>query len=566
MLEDYKKERKKGLKEVQQLTQVGRLPYLRVLSAPTMHSKYIGTTSIPLDLIVGTENESRSNAFSYSFHPISEENSEFAHKWIRLYDTQVEQGIDEAIKVYEYKHLFYVREGNKRVSVFKALQAQSILANVTRILDDSCDSLLQAFYLFYERCPLYEMNFSKVEYFNEICEYTNHNTNEKWSDEDVSILKSRYHYFYSAYLTLNNHDSINPSDAFLMYVRVYSYSSLLSVDQDTLKKRIQSIYQEVSLLYQQDKQIYRTSSNVSKSPFSIKRKYYTHIHPLKIAFVYESYPNMKEWDLDHEMGRLYIQNIFGDKVETKAFSKEELGSIVGYDLVFSTSVFFMQETISQAIKHPETTYLNCSITTPSHAVSSYFGRMYEVKFLMGVLSAILLETDTIGYYIDETTHNSEINAFTCGVCMIKPYVKVQLTKNQEDYKNYDVFVGKDLPDDSEMPIFGLCKVKDGIVYNMATPIQNWGKYYEIIIRQFIQGSFTTQTSQSLQDIWGLDSEVIDILLSNRVSKETRELIHSLKESIILNHINIFAGLYDIEPSLDEILHMNDKHPNVLESK
>lgn len=569
MLEDYKKERKKGLKEVKERQQEGKEPFLPVLNVDVTNQKYIGLTSIPLDMIVGTTSLARSNSFSYSFYPIQEEGSEFSHKWIRLYDTQIEIGIDDPIKVFEYQHHFYVQEGNKRVSVLKALNAISIEADVTRIISEEIDDSLKAFYDFYSKCPIYDISFSNTEYYKELIDLTNHFKNEIWSEEEIRALRSRYRYFYSVYSKNEHPKTMNVSDAFLMYIRIYSYESLLKADEETLKERIHSINQEVSLLYEEEKQIYRTSSDEEHLPLIIKRKYYTHIHPLKIAFVYENYPNMKEWDLDHEMGRLYIQNIFGDKVQTKAFSKEDISNLQGYDLVFSTSVFLMEETIKEAIKHPNMTYLNCSILTPSKAVSSYYGRMYEIKFLMGVLAGILTKKDHIGYLKDETTHPSEINAFTCGASMIHPDTKIICTTNIND-DVFDVFVGNDLPKDADHPIFGLCKKENDEIINMATPIHHWGKYYEIMIRHFIQGTLYkdtyTRSHKALQDIWGMDSDVIDVLLSQRIPVQTRTLIESLKNSILHNELNLFVGMYEYMPSLEQILKMKEYHPNVKESK
>lgn len=568
MLEDYKKERKKGLKEVKDRQQEGKDPFLPVFNVETTNKQHIGVTSILLDMITGTTSEARSNSFSYSFHPLQEEISEFSHKWVHLYDTQVEVGIDDPIQVYEYKHQFYVQEGNKRVSVFKALHARSIEADVTRILSIDKDETLQAFYDFYLKCPVYDISFSSAEYYKELLDLTNHLENEIWNEEDVRALRSRYRYFYSVYSKINHHETMNVSDAFLMYIRIYSYQSLLKADEETLKERIHSIYQEVSLLYEEHKQIYRTSSEDNHLTLSIKRKYYTHINPLKIAFVYENYPNMKEWDLDHEMGRLYVQNIFGDKVQTQAFSKQEISNIQGYDLVFSTSVFLMENTIKEAIKHPNTTYLNCSIETPSKAVSSYYGRMYEIKFLMGVLAGLLTKKEYIGYIKDETTHPSEINAFACGVSMIHPDTKIICTTNMNE-EAFDVFVGYDLPNDADHPIFGLCKKENDEIINMATPIHHWGKYYEIMIRHFIQGTLFkdtyTRSHKALQDIWGMDSDVIDLLLSQRIPVQTRTLIESLKKNILHNELNLFVGMYESMPSLEEILKMKEYHPNIIES-
>ena len=70
------------------------------------------------------------------FLPILPENSEFARKWITLYEAQMEEGIRDPILVYEFMHRFYVQEGNKRVSVMKYLDASRIMARVIRVIPE----------------------------------------------------------------------------------------------------------------------------------------------------------------------------------------------------------------------------------------------------------------------------------------------------------------------------------------------------------------------------------------------------------------------------------------------
>ena len=69
---------------------------------------YVGILEIPLDLVVGTITSSRATSFTESWMPTLDEDTEFAAKWSRLYDAQIEEGIREPIQVYEYMHAFYV--------------------------------------------------------------------------------------------------------------------------------------------------------------------------------------------------------------------------------------------------------------------------------------------------------------------------------------------------------------------------------------------------------------------------------------------------------------------------
>ena len=64
--------------------------------------------------------------------PILDEETEFAIKWSNLADAQINEGIRDPIKAFEYMNRYYVLEGNKRVSVLKYYNAVSIPAYVTR--------------------------------------------------------------------------------------------------------------------------------------------------------------------------------------------------------------------------------------------------------------------------------------------------------------------------------------------------------------------------------------------------------------------------------------------------
>ena len=91
---------------------------------------------------------------------ILKENSEFALKWARLCEAQVEEGIRDPIKAYEYMNKFYVVEGNKRVSVLKYFEVSTIAGNVTRIIPKPTDELENRIY--YEFLDFYEL--SKINY------------------------------------------------------------------------------------------------------------------------------------------------------------------------------------------------------------------------------------------------------------------------------------------------------------------------------------------------------------------------------------------------------------------
>ena len=137
MGELYLEALRRGKKEQKKCLTLGRFPYLPVLDEiltqqNILTEQNLGLVQIALDHVVGTSTKGRTYAFAANFMPILDERSEFAYKWEALADAQVNEGIRDPIKVYEFMNRFYVVEGNKRVSVLKYFGADRIAANVIR--------------------------------------------------------------------------------------------------------------------------------------------------------------------------------------------------------------------------------------------------------------------------------------------------------------------------------------------------------------------------------------------------------------------------------------------------
>ncbi len=92
------------------------------------------------------------------------------------------------------------------------------------------------------------------------------------------------------------------------------------------------------------------------------------------------------------------------------------------------------EALKVAVLHPEIKILNCSLSLANSHVRTYYARMYEVKFLTGMIAGSLCADGQIGYVADYpifgTTAN--INAFAIGARMVNPRAKIYLqwTKSQ----------------------------------------------------------------------------------------------------------------------------------------
>ncbi|MBQ4253596.1 MAG: hypothetical protein II712_02090 [Erysipelotrichaceae bacterium] len=148
-----------------------------------LSSRIIGRMEIPLSRVVGTKNRDRALCFAPDFMPLLDERSEFAWKWAALYDIQMEEGIKDPIKVYEYLWNFYVEEGNKRVSVLKYLDGISVYADITRIIpardESEISETYHEFMEFFEVAPTYRLVFSRPGSYRRLAEIMGENLTER---------------------------------------------------------------------------------------------------------------------------------------------------------------------------------------------------------------------------------------------------------------------------------------------------------------------------------------------------------------------------------------------------
>ena len=163
-MSDYEKAYRLGKKDYQYRAMHGMHPTLEVLDdvLPPKGSYSevpLGLVQIPLDQVVGTKTNSRSNAFAGNFMPILRADTEFAHKWVSLSVSHVNEGIHTPIKAYEYMNKFYVEEGNKRVSVMKYFGVVSSPGMVTRIVPKRTEEKENK--LYYEFMDFYDLSGSQ---------------------------------------------------------------------------------------------------------------------------------------------------------------------------------------------------------------------------------------------------------------------------------------------------------------------------------------------------------------------------------------------------------------------
>lgn len=571
-----------GKKEIQNCIanqQPTDLPILdNILSNIEISSEIpLGLIDIPLDLVVGTKTSGRASSFAPNFMPILNEGSEFAMKWASLCEAHLNEGIRDPITAYEYMNKYYVLEGNKRVSVMKYFGADSITGYVTRIVpvrEDTAESRLYYEFLeFYQNTNINYITFSKEGSYIKLDYLLGHQKYTRWSEEERFYFRSCYNRFSKAYDELGGKKlAITTGDAMLAYIELFGWNGMRDATPDDIRSNLQKMWNDLTVFST------GTPPTVQYDPAPEQKKgIFSLFLPskddkvTKIAFVYQQTAETSGWTYAHELGRIHLEESFQGTIKTSVYDGihgiDGVDEIIkraiddGNEVIFTTVPDFLPASLRAAVNHPEVKILNCSLTASYNSIRTYFGRIFEAKFLTGVLAGIMTDTDKIGYIADYPVHGitANINAFARGVKMVNPHAKVylewaSLKKNagvdltEKFYSmgvtyisHHDMFV----PHNASKQ-FGLFRVNGETPVNLALPVWDWGKYYELIIRSIQHGAWNTdkrsETDSAVSYWWGMSSGVIDVIYSSGVPAEGHTLLHSLRNSLCKYDITPFDGI------------------------
>ena len=575
----YKEALKLGQKEKRHLVSRGQYPYLSVLDDMITRErlntgKYIGLMQIPMEFIVGTKTEGRTNAFAANFMPLLEDGTEFAYKWKDLCNAHLEEGIRDPIKVYEYMNRFYVEEGNKRVSVLKFFGAVSIPAQVTRILPPQGEE--QELKLYYEFLDFYNctkinyIEFSRVGSYVKLQKLLGKGADEKWTEDEVDRFRGNYYYFAQIFQDMGGKKlKCTVGDAFLGYIQIYGYELFKDKAGSEIKQEIGKIWEELELLQEEQAIELMLDPEEEKKKSFFEKMFGEDPRVAHVAFVYDKTPERSGWTYGHELGRQHLERVFGGKIVTTVYEnavkygpEEVLEEAIrdGNEIIFTSSPKLFDAGQTAAVKYPDRVILNCSLNKPHRYIRTYYARMYEVKFIIGAIAGALATNDKVGYICDYPIVGqiAGINAFAFGVQMVNPRAKVYLewSSVQGPYialarlrkKGINIISAMDLarPDNGTRNSYGLFSFDEEGKKNLALPIWHWGVYYEKLIRSILNKTMQTEYESShkaLNYYWGMSAGVVEFVCSKNLPESVKKLAELLKENVIKNVYNPFTGPY-----------------------
>ncbi len=294
--------------------------------------------------------------------------------------------------------------------------------------------------------------------------------------------------------------------------------------------------------------------------------------PLKVAFIYVAPIGDLGWTWAHDQGRLYLKEQLGDKVETAFVESVPEGPDAervirdfaqkGFDLIITTSFGYMDPTLTVAQEFPDTHFVHVSGFKTAPNMSTVFGRMYQPRYLSGLVAGSMTKSNIIGYVaafpIPEVIRG--INAFTLGVREANPDAEVRvvwtntwfgppeekeaaealldqgadvIAQHQDTTEPQKAAADRgalSIGYDSDMRAF----VGDTV---LTSPVWNWGPAYLMFAEQVMNGTWETQ------QFWGgMDTGVVDLApFSPMVPEDVVGLVEEKKQAILDGATDVFCG-------------------------
>ncbi len=326
---------------------------------------------------------------------------------------------------------------------------------------------------------------------------------------------------------------------------------------------------------------------------------------VKAAFVYVSPIGDAGWTYAHDQGRQFIEKKFGIKTayaesvpETDAERVIREFADEGYNVVFTTSFGYMDATIAVAKDYPDTVFMHCSGYKTAKNVGTYFGRMYQARYLTGIVAGAMTKSNKIGYVaahpIPEVIRG--INAFALGVKKVNPDAKVYVVWTGTWYdpakekeaalslisEGCDVIAQhQDSPAPQEAAeengLYSIGYHTDMAKFaphaHLTAAVWNWSVIYSYVIEQVMRGTWKSE-----QIWWGIDKGVVDIApISKAVPEDVKKMVEEEKAKYLNHEVPDqypFVGpIYDQQGNLvkaegevmtdDELLSMNYFVDNVV---
>ena len=301
--------------------------------------------------------------------------------------------------------------------------------------------------------------------------------------------------------------------------------------------------------------------------------------PTKVGVILNGYKDDKSWSQSHYEGLEETAKHLNLSITYKELvsADDAIPAITefvedGCEIIIANSAMYSEQIVEAAEYYPEVFFFHATGVTTRKNLSTYFGRMYQMRYLTGIAAGLQTETNEIGYAaafpISEV--NRGLNAFALGVRSVNPDAKIYVRwiNSWNDDKaaadaaerliaEHDIDVlamhtdslePLRVADEHDVMAIGY-NIENSALYPdtyLTAAVWDWEKFYTPHILKCLQGKFEGA------NYWeSTETGIVDIaLLSGNAKDGITEAIEAEYDRLHSGTFDVFYGpVYDNEGNL-----------------
>lgn len=305
------------------------------------------------------------------------------------------------------------------------------------------------------------------------------------------------------------------------------------------------------------------------------------VEEIKVGVLYISDPvEGSGYSYTHDLGIQGMQSNLGlsdaqierkivddsDKDATQKAIEEFVAD--GCNVIFATSWGYMETTAEMAEKYPDIYFSHgTGYMSNGKNFNNYFGRIYQARYLSGIVAGMNTKSNKIGYVAAQDSSNSEvtggIDAFAIGVESVNPDAKIYVAVTNSWYDpDKEKAASEQLLDmgcdvmaqhcDTPYPqTLAQDRGVYGIGYNsdmsketpnscLTSVIWNWSAYYTSAVKSVMNGTWDGSNYYG-----GMAEGLVGITnLASFAADGTQEKVNEATAAILSGENNVFDGVLE----------------------
>ncbi len=251
--------------------------------------------------------------------------------------------------------------------------------------------------------------------------------------------------------------------------------------------------------------------------------------------------------------------------------KKDIPPITSEIYIILSSYNYSSEVKDIVKKYPNIVFYGNSSEYHDTNLTSYFVRMYQARYLAGIVAGQKTESGVIGYVAAMSNNevNRGISAFTLGVRSVNPEAEVVVSWTGDwDDETAEKKAAKNLVENAGADILTYHQNQTNVIHMaeelgvysigyhealdnqseryLMSVVCDWEKVYKELVKSFLSGK-----ANEKENYWiGLEADAVGLsAYSGEVTEKIRQTVEDAKGKILLG-TEVFSGvIYDTEGKL-----------------